>query len=206
MNNRIIIFLFGTAIGGAGGYFVGKYLEQKKSDEQVRRAEEHYRKRYEARLNEDLKDKIELNPKAEEATDKEVKKAERTAKIPNVEPQYNEIIQKTDYSKYSQVDEEEEIVLKEGPYEVQPGIFDDFLGIDRHELTYFAEDEVVMDSKETVWNDAAEKIGLENLDIDKFGKFEPDIMYIINEDFGEGYKITLDMGSYDEYMSGIEGM
>lgn len=207
---EIIIFAFGLVAGGVTGYFLGKQHESEKADEQIRNAQEHYKKRYEARLNDDLKDKL-WSP-AENATEKEEKepkKVERTAKIPNVEPKYDEILQKTNYNAFSKSNVEEEngdVVPTDSPYEVQPGYYDDFIGIDRHDLTYFAEDGVVMDSKETVWNDAIDRIGAEHLDPEKFGRYEPDIIYVINEDFGEGYKITLDEGSYDDYMAGVEGL
>lgn len=192
------LFIAGTVVGAAGGYAYTK----KKLDEtytvQLNAAREHYKNKYEAKLNEDLKDKISKMDK-EERVDEGVKKVERVNKAAVVETEYENVIKGTDYGKYSKEPKEMDIQVKDGPYQVSEIDYDDFLGIERFDITYFKEDDVFMDSREVVWNDGLEKVGADNL-------FEilntEDEAFVINEDYGEGYHITIEEGSYTDYMRG----
>lgn len=198
-----IIFGLGAAIGGFTGYKIAQNKLEKDFAEQLNTARNHYKSKYEAKLNEGLKAAgIDILEKGEEKTVEEPKEEFRTAKIPNVEDDYTRIVQKEDYSRYSKEEKVDDKIITNGPKQVSENEYDDALGIERYELTYFKEDEVVMDSKENVWNDGRERIGYSN--IDDVIRNEEDEIFVINEDYGEGYHVTVEEGSYNGYMAGFE--
>lgn len=204
MNIKILIsFTLGCAAGAGVTYILTK---KKLNDDYVKRineAQDHFKSKYEAKLNVDLKEKLAEKDKEKiEKTKKERKMPERTVNVPaeNVSD-YENIIQDTDYSKFSKEKNMDNFKIKEGPYFISEEEYDDFLNIERFDLTYFKEDEVFMDSKELTWSDGLEKIGEDNLL--KMLDEEIDSAFIINEDYSEGYNLIIDEGSYSDYMGGI---
>lgn len=207
----ILTFIFGCGAGFAAGYYTCKAKLEKGYSEQVNSAREHYKAKYEADLNTGLKDLMSKNNAVEENDNKKddenvirTNAFERVASssIPNVQPAYSEIVQKTNYSKYSEeVKEGQNVVESSGPSLVSELDYDDYVNYDKLEVTYFKEDDVFMDSKENVWNDGLSRIGDDNLM--KLLNDGVDEAFIINDDFGEGYHLTLDEGSFEEYMMGV---
>lgn len=204
MNKTAILsFILGVGAGSAAGYYICKTKLEKAHIEQINSAREHYKAKYEAKLNEGLKavgiDILERN----ESTGKEPEVKEKMDRIANVGAAVKEenetVLQKTDYSKYSK-EPVGDVVVTDGPYIADEEEYEDVLGVDRYEITYFEDDDVFMDSKETVWPDGLSKIGDENLL--KILNDGEDEAFIINNDFGEAYHLTIDDGSYEEYMMG----
>lgn len=85
---------------------------------------------------------------------------------------------------------------------------DEFLNNERedlsqHTLTYFAEDDVLVDEKEKPIRDADKYVGEENLK--KFGFLSGDksVVYVRNEKLGMEYEILLSNRSYAEEVLGI---
>lgn len=199
----LIAFITGSAAGITCGYFFGKRLtEEKMSTEcenKVASAREHFKSMYLAKLNSDLKDKIVYKDR-ENVDEEEEKKPERTVNVSSpVNSDYSEIVQANDYTKYSK-EIPMDANIKEGPYITNEDEYDDFLNIERFDLTYFKEDDVFMDSKELQWPDGLEKVGEDNLT--EILNNNEETAYVINEDYGEGYCITIEEGSFSDYMNG----
>lgn len=68
-------------------------------------------------------------------------------------------------------------------------------------LSYFEDDETVIDQNEEVVTDAINILGRDNLD--QFGmieEFEDDTLYIRNEMLGFDYEVVRERGSYEDFM------
>lgn len=203
MSKTVVNFII-FSVGVAAGYGLGCVMTKNKLgneySKQLNEAREHYKSKYEsefqAKLNENWKEMANLAEKEEK---KEAKTPERTAKIPNVEVNYDEIVKKTDYSKYSDDNKVENPVVKDGPRIIDEITYEDLSGYDRYELSYFVNDEVFMDTREVVWNNGFDKIGREN--IETLVENEEDLAYIVNDDYGELYQVTIEYMAYSDFMA-----
>lgn len=205
-----LYFIAGLVIGAAGAYLGFKtYFEQ-----QIEEETEAIKRYYDDKLSEAKEelatfvdtDEETMNALVEKVHNdiQESKKPERTAK-PDVvisENEEEEYIQKVDYTQYNK--NKVSSKLSEKPYVISEAEF----GQSQYEqrtLSYFAEDEVLMDSEtDEVITDIAKEVGYDNLETLSVDEDDSGNIYVRNEKYGREYMIVLEPGSYENYASDQE--
>lgn len=190
--SNILIFIAGASIGAFAGY---TYADKKLSDKytkSLKAARQHYQEKLEEGYKRmgimvaDIPAEATLEPIPEE-----------------INTEYKDTVEREDYCKYSKEDKVEKPVTKKEPYQVSENEYDDLKSHDHIELTYFTEDKTVMDTKENVWPDGLTRLGVTN--VDDIVNNELDEVFIVNDDYSEAYHVTVEEGSYNDYMSGYDG-
>ena len=194
MNNTLKSALFlttGLAIGGSAGYFVTKkMLEQK----------------FEAELNEQISEVKEYYKLLRKEDGLDMLKARITE-----EPKYEDVI--AEYSG-EETEEEEDVMVESESVEEErnpdePYIIsvDEYMNdreeYDKNTVTYFEEDDVLVDEREQVIPDVDSTVGNDSLT--KFGHKSNDtkVVYVRNERIESDFEILLDTRSYSETVLGI---
>lgn len=201
----IVMFMTGLGIGSIGA---------------VLAVRGYYKNYYETLCNEDIQsyieykdaesknnETVEVNPD-KESTDETGEKKEAV--------DYQAIIQKLNYSEFSkseaELEKEKEAAKKreevdtsvenDTPYVIGPDDFANDSTFEKVTLTFFSGDEVFMTVNEEVLQSGMEMIGRENLD--RFGEYESEVLYVRNELQGVDYEVILEERSYEdsEYAAG----
>lgn len=200
-----LILTTGIAIGGAAGYFVTKKALQAKYelevDEQIRDVKEYYRL-----LRKDLPiEELEVRDEKETVNEKLVQALK-------TEPTYSEMI--VEYAGDDEPEESEEPMIEEPedeerdpskPYIISiEEYMQDRPNYDKNTLTYFEEDDVTCDERESVIPDAENVIGTEALT--RFGdkSKNENAVYVRNEELEADFEILLDKRSYSEVVLGFK--
>ena len=182
-----IIFLCGVGLGAGSTYFICKSkFEQQANDE----AEEL--KRYYTELYSNKEETVSNDEEIEEAEEEEIVKEE---------PDYNDIIDKLNYNRYSTVvpNSEGQKRPAKRPYQISMDDYNTDTRQVKKIISYFEDDEVCMDNdtKEILEN-VAKDIGIDNLElINTEGNEE---IYVRNEQLGIDYNIVSEPGSYEDFI------
>lgn len=196
MKNAIIFTTIGCCFGALGTYFFMKDKFEAKLDVEIEDLRNYYRERC------DLCKKEEPTTSEEkEETDipKKEKPVKRKKPEVEVEPDYDEIIEKLNYNQYSTV-----VGKAKKPYIISLSEYNEDRSYDKKIMSYFTEDDVLMDSEtEEVISDINKVIGYEN--IEEFGINTDDCeIYIRNEELGIDYQIIAEHGSYEDFLDDLE--
>lgn len=183
----VLTFVLGAGVGGAVGYFATKKYFENYLNEEIDSVKDYYKSKAEKQENE---------PK----TDKNDQKTDEN------EPNYKEMIEKLNYSGFSEKKKEtpsEDTVPDNRPFVIS---VDDYIGDQKYQklgMTYFEKDGVFCDEDEQVVPDGMDLIGEHNLD--KFGEYEEDTLFVRNVEQGCDYEVVLDDGAYaDSLYEGYE--
>ena len=196
--NNILIFTFGAAIGTAVTWKVTKNYYEKLTQEEIDSVKEMYSNRSKGYTQEELKETVEgiLKDEAER---------EVIEKIEEHVQEYEDIIECEGYTSIEDFENDrEEVSTMDGkPYVISPDVFGD-RDYRMVEITYFADKVMVDDDGDVLTlNEIEEKIGNHNLNT--FGKFENDRIFVRNDDYETDYEILLDDRIYsEEYRDELE--
>lgn len=192
--NRLIIFASGLAAGAVGGYLVTKELLNAQFEKEYESLQEYYNHKLYNMKEATQEDE---EPKGKEKETKPIARISRVAKPDaEVEPDYDEIIEKLNYNQYSTKVEK---TLNKKPYIISVDEFMDNANHDKKIYSYFPDDDVVMDSETDEVVDNVEMVlGTENLEVITMD--DNNEVYIRNETYGCDYQIILESGSYEDYM------
>lgn len=194
---NIIFLVIGLGIGGAIGWVGCKKRYEEVVNEEIDSMKEHFEKKYIQFVNE-----------IEEETKKE-KEQEQVKEEKPEEPDYQGIIKKLNYNQFSTKstkpvveDKEPEMTLETSkPRLITQDEFIDNNGYEKVVLSYFEDDEILMDATDNVLENGIMIIGEENLQ--EFGiiEEEEDTIYVRNDLMGCDYEVVMENGSYADYIA-----
>lgn len=197
---KVLIFVFGAAVGGAAAYIYTKKKYQKIADEEIESMREYYgernRKKEHADPPEEDRD-ILLFRKEKEP--ERVRTDYRTIAAEYMEANHPEDVERTwlenPYPAMVNSDHPTEDVIADDPYTITADQFvNEKRNYEKVTLLYFEGNGVLCDDTERMVEDIDASIGAENLD--KFGEFEEDVAYIRNERLGIDYEVLLQHSTY----------
>ena len=183
MNSKIT-FIIGTIVGagigvaGTYSYFKDKYEKLAEEDFNSRRV-----------FDEDKNDESE-EPVTEKTADS------RTVDKPSI-AEYAARLQKEGYVNYNDMQDkkQEQEIVADRPYVIQPSDFGEFDDYEKISLTYTA-DGVLLDDMNEIVDDIEETVGEDSLE--HFGEYEDDSVYVRNDVKKCDYEILLDQRCYKE--------
>ena len=196
----VIGFVVGALAGAGTTYYILKKYTDKRIEDEVNEVVDYYRNKSEAEVSEKEETKAE-EPKKDIPEDKPT----RNVKMNNtpVEPDYDEIIEKLNYSKYSTTvdNSAEPYIISADEYHAGGALQE------KKQVSWFLDDEVLCDAEtDEVIHDVDKNVGFGNLEL--FGKSDgatEDELYVRNDKLGIDYYIVLETGSYADYIASIEG-
>lgn len=179
-NYSIIGFIFGVGAGVSAGFYIGKTMTKKKTDEEVEfkveQIRNYYDSKFEALKNELTKEKMAEDAKTNkepEGTDATENETTEDTVTENDVKGNEEIIQKCNYSAFSKKDAEEEnkeetmsnVVLE--PNEITQREFWDYEdeGYRSITATYCLGDGTWFDEDDVPINDITSRVGVENIEM-----------------------------------------
>lgn len=189
----VVAFLLGAGIGSVGTYFgVKKYFENYMNEE-IDSVKDYYKD-----LGEDMKNQID---DLEIILNDDETKPEMAEKEAAEELDYEEMIQKLNYGAFSSKEKKSEAASvvedqKNVPYVIDADAFAGDISNEKVTLTYFKEDGVFMDEYYELVSNGPELVGESNLD--RFGEFEEDVLYVRNDLMRTDYEIILEHCAYAE--------
>jgi hypothetical protein len=215
-------FVTGAGIGIALGFAVGfriaerrlKTKYEKLAEEEISRMREHYVKKAVAAQNKPPIDQVIVEERHEtrfppftEAEQKAID--EVNAKYPADEEEESTVVEETTQVNVFEADEEwnypYEIAhrTKHVPYIIH---IDEFRANepehDQTTYTYYEEDDVMADTRDTTVDDMDAVIGLGNLGRWGHGSQDPNVVYVRNEELGLDVEIVRDPGSHSDTIHG----
>lgn len=196
MNKRELLYLVsGMAIGAAGAIIgLKEYFAIKMNDEISSLADYYDQKIDDIKAGLKFHDpEIDADFDEQEKKEKKVESKRSAKPDAEVEPDYDEIIEKLNYNQYSTKSSKET-----GPYIISFDEYNDDTNYIKKIISYFSEDEVAMDSEtEEVIDDVNKILGFENLE--DFG--DNNEIYIRNEELGTDYQVVLETSSYQDFLN-----
>lgn len=183
-NSNIIFFAAGLGVGAGAAYFALKDRFNKLLDEEVSDLKEYYEDKYKTEEN-----VTNVMTEVSEELDKE-------------EPDYNGIIEKLNYNQFSTVVKgEEDHKIEEKPYIISTEEYNDDVNYDKMLLSYFCEDEILIDAQtDELIDNIGRIVGFDNLE--QLSSTDDGEICIRNEVEGCDYRVILEVGSYETYLSG----
>lgn len=173
MNNTIknvLIFVAGGAIGSAVTWKLVKTKYENIAQEEIDSVKEVFANRQSVNSCEKTVDE----PKKSEVT-------------------YNPLRRITDALGYTEKEKEGEPV--DGPYVITPQQFGEIEEYEKVTYTYYA-DGILVDEDKDVVEDVDGTVGEESLN--HFGQYEPDSVYVRNDELKIDYEILLDLANYTD--------
>ena len=188
-----IIFVVGAAAGAASTYFILKEKFEQQANQEAEDLKKYYEELY--------SNKEEISSEFEEIEDEIVKVEPMKAKEEKEEPDYDDIIDKLNYNKYSTdvPDTEGNKRPAKRPYQISMDDYNTDTSQIKKIISCFEEDGVCMDNdtKEILEN-VARDIGMDNIEL--IGMDGEDEIYIRNEQLGIDYNIVSEPGSYEDFI------
>lgn len=197
MDTKSIIFLLtGTGIGAAGMYLLMKNKIDKYIQDETESIKAYYEDLYSNR-KESENESLEEDADSNELVDKQPE----TNNKPNVpvEPDYNEIIDKLNYNQFSTKVSNKSNNKAKRPYAIDIDDYNDDQGYVKKVISYFEDDEVLMDdSTQEVLDNVGKDIGYDNLEV--INTDGHDEIYVRNDELGIDYMIVSESGSYEDFI------
>ena len=190
MLKNVIIFGVGAAIGSFAAYFYAKKKYQKIADEEINSMKEYYEIKKEKKPIVEVKsfqkeDVIKTNSLSEL---QELYSSKHNA---DLDPGYYS----SPYPFSEREDDHPTDGSLEDPYTITADQFvNEKRNFEKETLLYFEGNGVLCEDTERIIEDIDSSIGRDNLD--KFGEFEEDVMYIRNERLGIDYEVLLQHSTY----------
>lgn len=217
MNGKVVLsFILGAAGGAVGMYFGMKQACEIYIDKEIEQFKADYEEAHEAKTEEKSEDQKEIEENLEKDAEKALKKyASATEKsISSVDTGRNEAdaklerinyarIRTPDIDKIDEIDVEKRVDAAVGPVTITPSEYMEDDGLKRVVWNYLPKEHAVYSEngdEEIV--DGIKMLGEENLD--SFGEFEVDTLYVKNA--REGIKIDCILyedDTYDEFLEEI---
>jgi len=184
--------ILGTAVGAVAGYFLAK----RQLEEKYQTMTQHEIAETKAYLN-DLYKK-EASGLLDKPT---VRKDAARAAVQSLPTAVSDLERIRDKLKYGNIEAVSE--SKDHPYIINEAEFmENETGYEQMTLTWFSEDETLVDDGEQIFENLDMKVGRENLN--KFGEQEdPSCMYVRNDITRIEYEIVLDERSFAEVVAGF---
>lgn len=201
MLKETIIFSVGAAIGAASTYFILKDQFNKQRNEEQAQDKEYYKELYsnkEETPSYEAKEKPkDVEIKIEDAVIEEIE-----VKPGEKEPDYDDIINKLNYNKFStktpDMDGDPRPAKK--PYQISMDDYNEDVSQIKKIISYFEDDGVCMDNDtKEVLDNVAKDIGIDNLEL--INTEGNDEIYIRNEQLGIDYNVVSEPGSYIDYVN-----
>lgn len=168
MNNKILIFLAGAAIGSIATWAITKTKFERILDEELDAMEEYYSRK--------------LGEKEEESWEESPMDENRS--------EYEEIVKSEGYT-----NEEGGHVMESKPYVISPEEYGEADGYDAVSLNYFA-DGVITDDWNEPLEDVENTVGLDIES--HFGEYEDDCVFVRNDVLKIDYEILRDLRNFSE--------
>lgn len=178
-----VAFIAGVAIGGVVSW---KLLEKRYSviaQEEIDSVKEYYSSKYN-----------ENNDISEEEIDAQAEAAERARKKPPINSIYTEYEKVTTNYKAEEESSMKNVREEKKPYTIAPDEYEEGNGYAKVDLTFYEGDGILVadNSEEPLIPD--DIIGPDALN--KFGEFEPDVLYVRDDSISTDYEVTLDPRRY----------
>lgn len=187
---NILIFTLGSAVGAAISWRIAKNYYEKITQEEIESIREVYLDRPERYTHDELRDVVEdiLEDEAER---------EAIEKLDENLQEYENIIEDEGYTSVEDFENDVEVDTMDGkPYVISPDVFGD-RDYRMVEITYYADKVMVDDDGDILTDEQIEdRIGCFNLNT--FGKFEDDRIFVRNDRYETDYEILLDTRIYTE--------
>ena len=217
MNGKVVLsFILGAAVGAVGMYFGMKQACETYIDKEIEQFKADYEAAHESKTEEKSEDQKEIDKNLEKDAEKALKKyASATEKsISSVDSGKNEAdtklerinyakIRTPDIDKIDEIDVEKRVDAAVGPVTITPSEYMEDDGLKRVVWNYLPkENAVYSENGDEEIVDGIKMLGEENLD--SFGEFEVDTLYVKNA--REGIKIDCILYedvTYDEFLEEI---
>lgn len=188
----IFSFIAGAAIGLVAGFKLSETKYQAKIQEEIASVKEAFRNR-----KIDISKFAPKESKVDEVSKKVFKKPEQEVrKVP-----YS-----TMYKEPSKQSEEERVIVetkigeaKKGPYVISPDEFGEDQEYEQISLIYYADNTLADDENIVMDEEEIERtVGMDSLT--RFGEYEPDSVFVRNDELKTEYEILLDQRPYFEVL------
>lgn len=193
-NSNLLYFICGVGIGAGGMYLCMRDHFRHVVDVEV----EEVRKYYDISEEKVSTEEESVSEAAESVnvTESISKVDEKPEAAGDEEPDYNGIIEKLNYNQYSTTSSK----LKEKPYIISFEEYNDDIEYDKRILSYFADDETLVDSiTDELIDNVGKVVGFDNLE---HINDDPDQnLFVRNEKYGCDYQIVLEAGAYSDYIA-----
>ena len=189
----IFSFVAGVAIGLIAGFKLSETKYQTKIQEEIASVKEALRNR-----------KVDISKFAPKESKKVDEVSKKVFKKP--EQEVRKVPYSTMYKEPSKQSEEERVIVetkigeaKKGPYVISPDEFGEDQEYEQISLIYYADntladdEDVVMDEEEI-----ERTVGMDSLT--RFGEYEPDSVFVRNDELKTEYEILLDQRPYFEVL------
>lgn len=185
----IFSFIAGAAIGVIAGFKLSETKYQTKIQEEIASVKEAFRNR-----------KVDISKFAP----KESKKVDEVFKKP--EQEVRKVPYSTMYKEPSKQSEEERVIVetkigeaKKGPYVISPDEFGEDQEYEQISLIYYADNTLADDENIVMDEEEIERtVGMDSLT--RFGEYEPDSVFVRNDELKTEYEILLDQRPYFEVL------
>ena len=188
--SNVFIFAAGASIGSAVTWKILKTKYEQLAKEEIESVKEVFSRRNEVDRDVEIDDDSEYIVYEEsDAVSDELKKA------------VDEIAHSEGYTNYSDLiknkktSEVKPVSNKKKPYVISPDEFDELDGYEVISLTYFADGVLTDDHNEPV-EDVEGTVGRDSLNT--FGDYEPDSVFVRNEELRVDYEILADVRKYSD--------
>lgn len=208
MNNNILYFVGGVAVGAVTTYFsLRTYFRNKMEEEldiEINDYKNYIDSKYDDKISEkiceDKESKEIISNDIEETVIEETKNIDRVEKPDiNVEPDYEEIIEKLNYNQFSTKTKGSK---KKKPYLISVSEYEEGR-YDKVSLSYFDEDDILFNNNTNeVVDDPGNTVGHSNLE--SLASEEMEEIYVRNDILGVDYNVILELGSYHDF-AGLDG-
>lgn len=188
----IFSFIAGAAIGVVAGFKLSETKYQAKIQEEIASVKEAFRNR-----KVDISKFAPKESKVDEVSKKVFKKPEQEVrKVPYA----------TMYKDPSKQSEEERVIVetkigeaKKGPYVISPDEFGEDQEYEQISLIYYADNTLADDEDMVMDEEEIERtVGMDSLT--RFGEYEPDSVFVRNDELKTEYEILLDQRPYFEVL------
>lgn len=189
----IFSFIAGAAIGLVAGFKLSETKYQAKIQEEIASVKEAFRNR-----------KVDISKFAPKESKKVDEVSKKVFKKP--EQEVRKVPYATMYKEPSKQSEEERVIVetkigeaKKGPYVISPDEFGEDQEYEQISLIYYADNTLADDEDMVMDEEEIERtVGMDSLT--RFGEYEPDSVFVRNDELKTEYEILLDQRPYFEVL------
>lgn len=195
-----LFFGAGAATGALTAYLALNKALNARVDAEIADMKNYYEKKASALSQIDIpKESTEeaAEPEKPEFSEEEIKKYDEIADT------YDTPVRKT-RKKKAKVSKTDNSGVKMMPYIISEAEYDESNGFDKVILSFFEDDEIVMDENEEVVTEAIDILGDANLSALRDNTVIEGEIFIRNEQYGTDYQVVLESGSYQNFLENNE--
>lgn len=194
--SNAIFFGAGAATGALTAYLALNKALNARVDAEIADMKNYYEKKASALSQIDIPNESTeeaAEPEKPEFSEEEIKKYDEIADT------YDTPVRKT-RKKKAKVSKTDNSGIKMMPYIISEAEYDESNGFDKVILSFFEDDEVVMDENEEVVTEAIDILGDANLSALRDNTIIEGEIFIRNEQYGTDYQVVLESGSYQNFL------